>query len=264
MFKPVDTDKAQYLAWSRAWEASARQSSLTPKQVERRLIGFFRRICVRAEPTVVLEIGAHEASFSRWAAENLSAPRVMAFEANPHVHAKYADELAATRVDYRHLAVGPVNGEIQLNVPRLIRGSDKPLTSRMASLGVHTQSDDNLQVTVPAVRLEDDLTLESEDSVVAWIDVEGANEPVLMSAGAVLSRVAAVFIEVEKEMTWEGQWLDTDVNHFFRGHGFLPVARDVIRGRPHQYNVVFLPAEDAQRVRTAKMAARVLHPPPKG
>jgi hypothetical protein len=95
--------------------------------------------------------------------------------------------------------------------------------------------------------------------VVAWIDVEGANEPIL-GAGSVLERVAAIFIEVERETTWEGQWLDTDVNHCLRGHRFLPVARDVIGGRPHQYNVVFLPAEDAQLVPTAQMAARVLHP----
>ncbi len=256
----MDIEQAEYLAWSRTWEASARQSALTPRQVERRLIAFYRRLCLWIEPTVVLEIGAHEASFSRWAAASLSSASVQAFEANPHVYEKYADELSGTGVDYRHLAVGPVNGEVQLNVPRAVRGIERPLTNRMASLGVHTQAGDTLQVSVPAVRLDDHLSLGPEDVVVAWIDVEGANEPVLNSAGSVLDRLAGIFIEVESETTWEGQWLDTDVARFLRGHGFLPVARDVIRGRPHQYNVVFVPARLARKAQTARRVARILHP----
>lgn len=255
-------DKAHYLAWSRTWEASARLSPLRARQVEQRLIEFWHVLCRRIEPTMTLEIGAHEATFSRWAAETFPSARVMAFEANPHVHAKYADELAGTRVDYRNLAVGPVSGEVQLNLPTDIGGKERELTSRMASLGVHTEAGDNVQVTVPAVRLEDHVTPTRKDSLVAWIDVEGANEVVLTGAGQVLDRVQAVFIEVEKRTTWEGQWLDTDVNRFLRGEGFVPVARDVIRYRPHQYNVVFARVPLAHRPRTARLAARVLHPGP--
>lgn len=255
-----DIDKAHYLAWSRTWEASARTSPLRLRQVEHRLIECWRTLCRRIEPTMTLEIGAHEATFSRWAAETFPAARVMAFEANPHVHAKYAEELAGTRVDYRNLAVGPVTGEVQLNLPTDIGGKERELTSRMASLGVHTDAGDNVQVTVPSVRLEDHVTPGRKDSLVAWIDVEGANEVVLTGAGSVLDRVKAVFIEVEKRTTWEGQWLDTDVNRFLRAEGFVPIARDVIRYRPHQYNVLFARAALAQRPRTARLAARVLHP----
>lgn len=258
----TEIEKAQYLSWSRTWEASARRSPLRPRQVERRLIEFFRSLCLGLEPGIVLEIGAHEATFSRWAAEALPAARVMAFEANPHVHAKYAAELAGTRVDYRNLAVGPVTGEVQLNLPTDIAGKERTLTSRMASLGVHTEAGDNITVTVPAVRLEDHLTLSPQDTAVAWIDVEGANEVVLNGSGSVLDHVQAVHIEVEKRTTWEGQWLDTDVNAFLRARGFVPVARDVIRYRPHQYNVVFARAPIARRRRTARLAARVLHPQP--
>lgn len=256
-----DIDRSHYLVWSRSWEAMARQSALWPRQVEQRLIEFYRRLCLRLEPTVVLEIGAHEASFSRWAAEELPDARVSAFEANPHVHRKYAAELAGTRVDYRNLAVGPVTGEVQLNLPTEVAGKERELTSRMASLGVHTESGDNIQVTVPSVRLEDHLTLTPADRVVAWIDVEGANEAVLTGSGAVLDRVDAIFIEVEKRTTWEGQWLDTDVAAHLRGRGFVPVARDIIKYRQHQYNVVFVRAAVAQQPRTARQAARVLQPP---
>ena len=250
---------AQYLAWSRTWEALARQSPLRQRDVQLRLIEFFQILCRKIEPTIVLEIGAHEATFSRWAAESFPSARVMAFEANPYVHERYAAELAGSRVDYRNLAVGAVTGDVQLNLPTAVAGRKRELASRMASLSAHTQSEGNVQVTVPSTRLEDQLTLAPSDKGVAWIDVEGANEVVLHGSDALLHRVQAIFIEVEKRITWEGQWLDTDVNGFLRARGLVPVARDIfVKSRAHQYNVVFVRASLAQRRRTARLAARVL------
>ena len=252
------SDPTTYLVWSRTWEAAARQASRRAAEVERRLVRFYRRLCTRLDPTVVLEIGAHEARFSRWAAEAFPAARVLAFEANPHVHAKYADRLAGTRVDYRHLAVGSVNGEIELNLPVEVGGTGRRLTSPLASLRVHTRADKVRQVTVPSVRLEDHVDFAEDDRVVAWIDVEGANEVVLTGAGAVLDRVDALFVEVENTTTWEEQWLDTDVASYLRPRGFVPVARDILGGRPHQYNVVFVRDEVALDGTTTRQAARVL------
>jgi hypothetical protein len=108
----------------------------------------------------------------------------------------------------------------------------------MASLGVHTKASGQVEVTVPSVRLADFLSLADDERMVAWIDVEGANGPVLESSAEVLDRLDAAYVEVELEETWEGQWLDTDVAVFLKGHGLVPVARDV--KRPHQYNVVFV------------------------
>jgi FkbM family methyltransferase len=232
------TERAQYLAFARTWAAAARLSPLSPEKLERRVIRYFRHLVLRLEPAVVLEIGAHGAQFSRWAARHLRDARVTAFEANPYVHAKFEETLAGTRVDYRHLAVGPVTGEIQLIVPTEVRGQQRDLTSRMASLGVHTKASGQVEVTVPSVRLADFLSLGTEERMVAWIDVEGANGPVLESSAEVLGRLDAAYIEVELEETWEGQWLDTDVAVFLQRHGLVPVARDV--KRPHQYNVVFV------------------------
>lgn len=223
------------------------------------LIECFQALCRLIEPTVVLEIGAHEATFSRWAAESLPDARVMAFEANPYVYELYSAELARSRVDYRNLAVGAVTGEVQLNLPTAIAGRKRELTSRMASLAAHTQSEDNIEITVPSTRLEDHLAVAPSDKGVAWIDVEGANEGVLRGSESVLDRVQAIFIEVEKRTTWEGQWLDTDVNRFLLARGFVAVARDIfVKSRAHQYNVVFVRASIAQRRRTARLAARVL------
>ena len=253
------TDRAQYHAFARTWLAAARMSDQPAAQLERRLIGYFRRLCRRIDPAVVLEIGAHEASFSRWAAQALPDARVTAFEANPYVHAKFADALAATRVSYEHLAVGPVNGEIQLNLPTEVRGKERKLTSRMASLGVHTLSADQVQVTVPSVRLDEYVDLRPGERAVAWIDVEGANGLVLECSTGLLDRIDAIHIEVEKEETWEGQWLDDDVAVFLRRHGLVPIARDA--KRRHQFNVVFVRDHLVDDQATCRQAAAVLQPP---
>lgn len=256
-----DVDRAQYYAFARTWAASARMSAVDPGTIEQRLVRYFRRLCRRIDPAVVLEIGAHEATFSRWAASELPGARVLAFEANPHVHAKFAERMAGTRVNYRNMAVGPVNGDVQLNLPLQIGDNAKPLTSPMASLAVHTRASDQVQVTVPAVRLDDHLTLAEGERVVAWIDVEGANEAVLKSGPSVLDRTDAIYIEVESEPTWEGQWLDTDVAVHLRRHGLIPIARDIFfYKRRHQYNVVFVRAELVDDVATTRQAAKVLRP----
>lgn len=233
-----DVDRAQYVAFARTWAASARMSAIDDDQLERRLIHYFKRLCQRIRPAVVLEIGAHEAGFSRWAAEELPQARVTAFEANPHVHAKFAERMAKTPVDYLNLAVGPVTGEIELTLPLEVAGKSRTLTSRMASLNVHTKASDSVTVPVQSTRLDDHLDLADGERVVAWIDVEGANDVVLRSGPDVLDRTDALHIEVEHETTWEGQWLDTDVAVHLRRHGLVPVARD--HKRRHQYNVVFV------------------------
>ena len=251
-----DVDRAHYRAFADTWAAAARMSGIDNDQVEARLIAYFRRLCNRLGPAVVLEIGAHEARFSRWAARKLPSARVLAFEANPHVHAKYAGRLAATRVDYRHAAVGPTTGELDLTLPLEVAGRTRKLTSRMASLALHTQASDSVQVTVPSTRLDDAVELADGERAVAWIDVEGANDAVLQSGPAVLDRIDAVHIEVEHETTWEGQWLDTDVALHLRRHGLVPVARDV--KRRHQYNVVFVRAGLVEHRRVTREAAALL------
>jgi FkbM family methyltransferase len=233
------TDRAQYLAFSKTWFNAIRLSETNRRDFETQVIDYFHGLCRKLAPSVVLEVGAHGAGFSRWAAEALPSARVVAFEANPHVHEKFAPVLEATRVEYRHAAVGPVTGEIELNLPREVRGRKRPVTSRMASLGMHTEASDTEQVQVPCVRLDDFFTLGEADRAVAWIDVEGANASVLQSGPDLLGRLDAVYIEVEREVTWEGQWLDTDVARHLHDHGLVPVARDVAQ-RNHQYNVVYV------------------------
>lgn len=238
-----------------------RGRTLPRKVVGKRVEQVFHRLCADLEPTLSVEIGAHEAGFSRWLKGQVPRARCLAFEANPYVHEKYAGALAGSGVEYHHLAVSEVDGTVELGIPRQLRNREhgrrfgKDRDSRMASLAPNLQAEETETVTVPSVVLDDFVTATDDDVVVAWIDVEGASGPVLRSGKALLSRASLVFIEVETEPVWEGQWLDLDVARFLAGCGLVPVLRDV--QRKHQHNVVFASTAIATDRRTARMVNRV-------
>lgn len=254
--QPGETETLQYLAWARTWAAAAETSPLESPEVEQRVMDFFHQLCRRVEPAIALEIGAHEASFSLWATRELPGVTSLAFEANPYVHEKYRDEVLAAGVDYRNVAVAPTSGEVELHLPVELGNRVRPLTSRMASLVHHVREVESKTVSVPAVRLDEEPSLaEGSGRIVAWIDVEGANEAVLCSGPDVLRRIDVLYLEVEDEVTWEGQWLDTHTAAHLRRHGLLPVARDT--RRPLQYNVVFVRDELAADPQVARQVARL-------
>lgn len=216
----------------------ARRTAGQPrKELSQRVEQAFLELCRDLKPTLSLELGAHEATFSRWIKRELPSARCVAFEANPFVHEKYAAGLAEAGVEYVGKALAAENGTVELTIPTYVWKRARKITNRMASLGHHRDAKDATVVQVPSVRLDDEVSVGADDVVVAWVDVEGASEIVLTSSRDVLAHASVVYIEVESEVVWAGQWLDTDVAEFFTGLGFVPLMRD--RARPHQYNVVF-------------------------
>ena len=226
--------------------------------LQTRIENLFHDLCQRLEPTLAVEIGAHEASFSRRVKRHSPEVRVLAFEATPYVYDKHAEQARAAGVEYQHLAIGPTNGVVELAIPTSVRHTERTLTNRMASLSRHVQADDVHTVEVDCVRLDDHLDLSPDDRIVAWIDVEGATEAVLLGSERVLSQVSAIYIEVEQELRWEGQWLDVDVARYLARAGFVPIARDTQRS--HQYNVVFVRPEVISDPPVARMVAHRYRP----
>lgn len=229
--------------------------------VKQRAEDTFIDLCDSVAPTVTVEVGAHEGTFSRIMKEHWPGATCVAFEANPHVYEKYDAALTELGVDYRHLAISEVDGTVDLSIPTLLKDRPRPLTNRVASLGRHRKLQDSETATVPSRPLDLALPLTDEDRVVAWIDVEGANETVLKSGRDVLSRTSLVFIEVESETTWHDQWLDLDVHRFFAEIGMVPLFRDVQKqARRHQHNVAYARPEIAAERSTARKANRIFRP----
>jgi FkbM family methyltransferase len=238
----------------------ADEAGLTPPQLQRRVRTAFRSLARSTDPTLTLEIGAFEAGFSRWVRRELPQARAVAFEANPMVWKHHHDEVTALGVEYLNLAIGPANGPVTLNVPRDFDGRARDPVNRMASLGSNLRSEEEVAVEVPGVRLDDAVPLTADDRLVAWIDVEGALGAVLPGCSETLRRAAAVYVEVEAEAIWDGQWLDHDVLDWFEGVGLVPLLRD--RQRREQYNVLLVPASAAETPEVAEIVRRALRPAP--
>jgi hypothetical protein len=90
--------------------------------------------------------------------------------------------------------------------------------------------------------------------------VEGALGAVLPGSSGTLARAAAVYVEVEAEAMWDGQWLDRDVLDWFEGIGMVPLLRD--RQRREQYNVLLVPGAAAARPEVTDIVRRALRPAP--
>jgi FkbM family methyltransferase len=254
------TENAQYTFWSAYTALQAEHCRFNQKQVGRRVIQYFREVCRAVDPTLGLELGAHEGRFSAWLKATFPAARCLALEANPYVFDVHRERLTGLGVEYRNLAAGPSTGTLDLIIPTELGRKRKPgRRGPMASLNVHTRTKSQEVVSVDAVRVDDLVHPEDSHRIVAWIDVEGAAGQVLQGSREVLSRASAVYIEVENSTTWEGQWLDTDVAAFFADLDMVPVIRDL--QRPHQYNVVFVEQRLAANPAVINGAAQVLMPP---
>jgi FkbM family methyltransferase len=195
------------------------------------------------QPDVFIEAGAHNAATSVKLRGLVPEARVIAFEANPHNHTKFAarHDFGALGVEYRLQAltdaVGPVTFKVLVQEGGVARKPDSGRSSLLARDGVAARYED---VTVPGTTL--DAALEGVAGRVAlWVDVEGAAQKVLGGAAASLARTDVMMIEVETRPYWQGQWLHTDICAHLMGLGLVPVARDF--EYRYQFNLLFLRPE---------------------
>jgi FkbM family methyltransferase len=255
----VGTHAAWYHFWAAYTAAQAHNTGRPRRAISRRVVSYFKEICQLVEPTVTLELGAHEAGFSEWSRLTFPEARCVALEANPYVHREHRKRLDDLGVEYHHLAAAATNGSVTIKIPTTVRGHARGRRSKMASLVMHRDAAGYEDVEVEAVRVDDFLELSDDDRLVAWVDVEGASGVVLPGAEKVMTRAAGIYIEVERDDRWPGQWRDVDVARFFEDVGKVPALRDV--QRTNQYNVVFLDAALATVPDVVGRAASVLRPP---
>lgn len=264
MASPLDdragADDNGYYFWSRMTAAQAHNTGRPTEAITRRVLTFFHDMCAVVEPTISLELGAHEAKFSVWAKRHFPQARAVAVEANPYVYEKFRERVDGNGVEYHHLAAASTNGPVTITIPTQVGPRSLVKANRMASLAIHRREKGHEAVEVDARRMDDFVPHGDGDRVVAWIDVEGASDQVLAGSREILARADAVYMEVERVSSWHGQWLDVDVARYFREIGKIPVIRDV--QRKGQYNVVFLDAELAARDTVSERTARVLRWPP--
>ncbi|MGG5811578.1 FkbM family methyltransferase [Falsiroseomonas sp. CW058] len=202
-------------------------------------------------PATVLEVGAHEGSFSKGIKSLLPAARVVAFEANPVVHGRHAEAMAAAGVEYLQQCVSDRAGELTFNVP--IR--QNAMKATMGSVLLDSRASEHAHYTVPAVTLDGFLAA-GEGDVAIWIDVEGAVAQVLAGGRATLRRCVALFMELETVARWPGQSLAHDILPVLTAAGLVPVLADI--QREWQFNALFVRPEALGNPAVAAAAAAYL------
>jgi len=150
-----------------------------------------------------LEIGAFEADFSINIKRKHPDAIVMAFEANPVVAAKFGNSARRHGVDYREVAIGRVDGTVQINVPVIINNTKMPDVNRMASLyEIGLRDSTTYAVDVPSFTLDTVSQGQGDINTLLWIDVEGAADAVIDGAKMLLNNVEVIICEVESRKCW--------------------------------------------------------------
>jgi FkbM family methyltransferase len=220
-----------------------RQRKIRTTGTSAELDRLFLEQVVLLRPRVFVEGGAHEAETSLAVAAAVPDCAVVAFEANPYVHRKFAagTDFAANRVDYRLQALSNLPGEVTFLVitdsASLVDDRVEGYNSLLPRTGRDWLGDvEYEEVTVAATTLDHEFA-DHRGPFALWLDVEGATEQVLTGGREFLGRCDLLKVEVEEKPFWQGQWLAEDVVADLREHGLEPIARDT--QTENQYNVVF-------------------------
>ena len=190
-------------------------------------------------PDLFVEAGAHDGAGARRARRLLPKARVVAYEGNPHNHARFSKnhDFAALGVEYVLSALSDTDTPQTFKVLTADRHSAQGVHSGRSSLLLREDPKAEYEtVTVPGLRL--DGLAKDVTRAALWVDVEGASEKVLAGAGALLDKTALMMIEVESAPFWQGQWLVHDVLAHLMGRGLVPIARDF--ERKHQFNILLM------------------------
>jgi FkbM family methyltransferase len=204
----------------------------------------FLDLAVRLTPTLSIEIGAHEGSFSERLKASVPTVYALAFEANPFVYRRHAERLRqlASFVDYKHAAISDEDGTAELYIP-VTRDGVAIDSGRLSSLSRRMSTEFEYErVLVPALMLDTALQFLAVDRSVAWIDAEGIQGRILAGGDRYFSHVLALYIEIERKQVWQNQMLDSEVARRLADFSLVPIMRDNLA--LGQYNEVYIRTGD--------------------
>lgn len=194
-----------------------------------------------------LEIGAHEATFSKKIKECYGdAVTAFAFEAAPTTFARYEEEVSRHGVKYINAALSNVNGTLpffEYHDKNSEGESGTGFSSLYARDAEITGGAEKSVVSVKALTGDAFIRAQCKNAnnIALWIDVEGAQAEVLEGLSETFAKnvVASVFIEVEAIPFWPKQkLLAMGVIAKMAELGFSPLLRDTNFGS--QFNIIFI------------------------
>lgn len=212
------------------------------------LTNLYKKITTSLQPNVVLEIGARQADFSFAMSEVLPNTKFICYEANKHSFNAFSGRFEGRdNVEYLNMAISDYTGLTAIKIPVgdrpevLIKGNASLLNRSNYSKGY-------IEETVSCTTLDKScLSISTDSTVCAWIDVEGHFRAVHQGGSATFSRLDALYVEVEDHCYWEGQALTSEVYSMMNGSGMVAIARD--REYDLQHNVIFIREYLTERIK---------------
>jgi FkbM family methyltransferase len=210
------------------------------------LVDLFFLIQEEVRPKISIEVGANSAEFSKKIKQDHTNIKSWAFEANPYVHKHYADSLQDAGVEYINAAITNKIGKTRFLIQEgyLNNGEwdGKRIDRIIGNNSLLIRDQDDVLYSAPKIDCNtldgffiDSGTLNSNDTVCMWVDVEGATEQVLSNSNKTLKQSDSIFIEVEDFKFWQDQWLAEDVIEFLVSQDFVPIARDYEYEKQNNY-----------------------------
>lgn len=147
---------------------------------------------------MAIDVGANVGNHAVGAARQVGRHGlVLAIEPNPEVYWELLNAVRGARVVALPFAASDKNGWVDLHVPLSERGAMEAQLGSIAPRGPDAQNE-TLQLTVPAVRLDDVVPADWEVSAMK-IDVEGHEAAVLEGARVILTRWhPRLIVEIEQ------------------------------------------------------------------
>jgi FkbM family methyltransferase len=174
-------------------------------------MSYFVGMQERLNPTISIEVGAHDADYSKLMTKNNIS--VYAFEASAPVYNKFKDLMAG--INYINAAVTDYDGEVEFN---FIAGKDP------SKIGHNGIKEGRWKIanttTVQCYSLDSYFKDIKDQNIALWIDCEGANKEVLEGAKNILEQVSSIYIEVEHTQLWKDIWTRADVISYLDEQGF--------------------------------------------
>lgn len=184
------------------------------------------------EAKVIVDVGAHHGDYAD-ALDFLFQPdRILAVEANPRLseplHARFAGH---PRIEVMSTAAGEREGEIDFNVYEFDAASSFYVCEpgHLSAFGCPEGSETIKVPMTTLTRILDERGLPHVDLL--KLDCQGAELAILRGAGQALSRVRAIFTEVEFDSIYHGAPRFGEVHDFLRAHGFVLSGLSGFSGR---------------------------------
>ena len=176
------------------------------------ILSLFLKLQKVLEPDVAVEVGAHDADFSKEMTDfNID---VFAFEASPYVYNRFKNEMSG--IKYINKAVSDKNETIKFE----IQPDPDPSIIGNNSIKNRNEVKDYSYIDVESVSIKKYFNEILFSKGALWIDAEGASREVLLGAEDRIKDFSSIYIELELKDFWVDSWKRDDAVEYLESKGF--------------------------------------------